>query len=46
MRFRVRTLLIAGTLGPPLFAMAWWADMWPIAVAIYIYMILAFLLCT
>jgi uncharacterized membrane protein YccC len=38
-RYRLRTLLIATAIGPPLLAVAWWFNLFPIVAAMLIYAI-------
>jgi len=45
MRFRLRTLLIATTIGPPVLAVAWWLNLAPVVSGILIWAICAIAVC-
>jgi len=41
MRYRLRTLLLASAIGPPLLALTWWLDLTAIVVGVVLYLIVA-----
>lgn len=46
MQFRLQTLMIATTIGPPFLAVAWWLNLGPIVFGVLIWVICATAVCS